>query len=137
MLKKFIIIENGEECQTDDFKDIVKILIDENYYDLSNEEKKEAIERKAIANTLGTDFKVINNMDDIKNIDDIEGKIIIKDATTYILSLLLTNKIILLERKDANFFTSKINVNDIKENYIIINAYAKELLYRIWNNRNI
>ena len=58
------------------------------------------------------------------------GLFIIKDEMTYILSLLMTNNIILLERKDSNIFTKSINKDNLEDNYIVVNAYAKELLSR-------
>ena len=113
MLKKLIIIEGKNEFQTDNLEDIVKVLIDRNYYELDQEKKLEKIRIKALANTLGNSEK---------------QSIITKDEITYILSLLNTNKVTLLERKDANIFTKDLDKTNIKGNYIIINKFAKELL---------
>ena len=124
MLKDLIIIENGIEVQCDDLESVVKVLIDENYYNLSDEEKKNIIKIKALANNLGLNMNII---EDISN-EDIEGKFIIKDEITYILSLLATNKILLLENKEANFFGKDLDKSTIQNNYIIINTFAKELL---------
>ena len=43
---------------------------------------------------------------------------------------------LLLERKDSNIFTKKLNKDKIKDNYIIVNTFAKELLkkYILANN---
>lgn len=60
--------------------------------------------------------------------EDIENKFIIKDEITYVLSLLITNKIILLERIDSNIYTANINKSEMKDNYVIVNKFAKELL---------
>ena len=122
MLKKLIIIENEDEFQSDNLEDIIKVLIDEKYYELPENEKKQKIKIKAIANTLGTKIDIVEDS------KDIDGKFIIKDEITYLLSLLIINKIMLLERKDAQVFTKEINTEDFKDNYIIINSFAKDLL---------
>lgn len=129
MLKDLILIENGEEVQFDDLESVVRTLIDEKFYYLTDKEKKEKMKTKALANTLGTKLEITDNVSD-KSID---GKFIIKNEITYILSLLTTNKILLLENKDANIFTKNIDKRTISNNYIIINTYAKELLYNYIN----
>ena len=125
MLKKLIIIENGKEVQCDTLEDLVKILIDENYYNMTEKEKIEKMTMKALANTLNNKMKVTQ---DISKIDNIEEKFIIKDEITYILSLVKTNNVLLLERRDSNILTGSLNKEYLKDNYIIVNTFAKELL---------
>ena len=124
MLKDLILIENGEEVQCDDLESVVKILIDENFYNLSDEEKKEKMKIKALANNLGFNMEITGDISS----EDIDGKFIIKDEITYILSLLKTNKILLLENKNANVFGKDIDKSTIQNNYIIINTFANDLL---------
>ena len=50
MLKKIIVIENFNKVQCDTEQEVVKLLIDDNYYELSSKEKKEKMEIKALAN---------------------------------------------------------------------------------------
>ena len=130
MLKKLIIIENGKEVQCDSLEELVKILIYENYYDLSDKEKNEKIKIKALANTLNTPMEIVNKISD----NNIKNKFIIKDEITYILSWLSINKIILLERKDANILTKSINKENMSDNYIIVNKFAKDLLEKYITN---
>ena len=125
MLKKLIIIENGKEVQCDTLEDLVKILIDENYYNMTEKEKIEKMTMKALANTLNNKMKVTQ---DISKIDNIEEKFIIKDEIKYILSLVKTNNVLLLERRDSNILTGSLNKEYLKDNYIIVNTFAKELL---------
>ena len=125
MLKKLIIIENGKEVQCDTLEDLVKILIDENYYNMTEKEKIEKMTMKALANTLNNKMKVTQ---DISKIDNIEEKFIIKDEITFILSLVKTNNVLLLERRDSNILTGSLNKEYLKDNYIIVNTFAKELL---------
>lgn len=124
MLKKLIIIENDEQYQYDTLEDIVKELIDENYYNISQEEKIKKMEIKALANCLNNDMEVVQKLKD----GDIEDKYIIKDEITYILSLLITGNILLLERIDSNIFTKYLDKSIFTDNYVIVNTFAKELL---------
>ena len=96
---------------------------------MTNEEKKEKMKMKAIANTLNSHTEIVED-----HSDDIENEFIIKDEISYILSLISTNKITLLERKDANIFTKSIIKDDMKDNYIILNKFAKRLLKEYSNN---
>lgn len=127
MLKRMIIIENNEQIQCDTLEDVVRTLIDENYYNMTKEEKTKKMKTKALANCITNRRKIIQNVEknEFQNLDEV---FIIKDEITYILSLLMINKILLLERKDSNVFSSKIDKEKIKENYLIINTFAKELL---------
>lgn len=124
MLSKIIIIENDNKVQCDSEEEVIKLLIDKRYYELSEKEKLEKREMKAIANCINNSFEIIENV----NSKDLENKFVIKDETTYVLSLLIINKIILLERIDSNIYTSSIDKSNMKDNYIIVNKFAKELL---------
>ena len=123
MLKNLIIIEDGQEYQFDTIEDIVKNLIDENYYNMTNEEKTNAMKMKALANCINTKMELTE-----ENTDNIDNKFIIKDEITYILSLLKTNSIILLENKDSKYLTGNIDKSNMEDNYIIVNNFATDLL---------
>lgn len=47
---------------------------------------------------------------------------------TYIMSLLLTNKIVLLEKVNSNIFTKDIDKTNIEKNYLVVNNFSKEIL---------
>ena len=53
---------------------------------------------------------------------------ILYDEYTYILSMLQLQKFYLLEAKEANIFGKYIDKNAIKDNYIIVNTFANEIL---------
>ena len=126
MLKKIIIIENENKIQCDSEEKVIRLLIDKDYYELTEEEKLEKREIKAIANCLGNKMEVVKEIDiDEENIDN---KFIITDEMTYVLSLLITNNILILERIDSNIYTGRIDKSEIKDNYIIVNKFAKRLL---------
>ena len=126
MLKKIILIENNQDYQCDTIQEVVEKLIDEKYYNLEYEEKIKKMKMLALANCLN------NKMDIIEEIEldnfNIDNKFIIKDEMTYILSLLTTNNVILLERVDSNEFTKDLDKSNFTDNYIIVNKFAKELL---------
>ena len=124
MLSKIIIIENDNKVQCDSEEEVIKLLIDKRYYELSEKEKLERREMKAIANCINNKMQIVEDSDS----EDIENKFIIKDEITYVLSLLIINKIILLERIDSNIYTANINKSEMKDNYVIVNKFAKELL---------
>ena len=124
MLKKIIIIENGEEVQCDTLEDVVKALLDENYYNMNNEQKIEIRKVRAMANCLNNKMEVVFNAES----NCLDGKFIIKNEITYILSLLTLNQVLLIEKKDSNIFTKSLNKENLKDNYIIVNKFAKELL---------
>ena len=126
MLKKIIIIENNNKVQCDTEEEAIKILIDNKYYELSEKEKFEKREIKAIANCINKNMNVVKDID--LNKENIDNKFIIKDEKTYIYSLLITNNIMLLERVDSDIYTNKIKKDNIKDNYIIVNKFAKDLL---------
>ena len=126
MLKKIVIIEGDNKIQCDYEEEVLKILIDSNYYNLTEKEKKEKRKIKAMANCMNNKMKIVDQID--INTESVDDKFIIIDEITYILSLLMTNNIILLERVDSNIYTGTIDKSKIKDNYIIVNKFAKELL---------
>ncbi|MBO5348854.1 MAG: hypothetical protein J6A89_03430 [Clostridia bacterium] len=125
MLKKLIIIENNIDYQFDNLTELIKNLIDENYYELKEQEKKQKLKMLATANCIGNDLKVVEECTQI-----LDKEIIIKDEITYLLSLVLNNRFILLEEKDANILTKNLDKAKIENNYIIVNTFAKELLIK-------
>ena len=114
MLKNLILIENNEKYQFDTLEELVEIIIDKDYYKLDDNQKREKLELKAFANSFGN-----------------EGIINTKNEMTYILSLSMINKFMLLENIDSNIFTKELDKSQMDGNYIIVNKFAKELLGKI------
>ena len=129
MLKNLIILEGNESVQCDTVHDVIKVLIDDNYYNLSEQEKNDKIKMLAIGNCIGTDREIIEDFKIMLN-KNVDSKFIIKDETTYLLSLLMMNKIILLEKTDANILLKDIEKSDVDDNYIVVNKFAKDILLR-------
>lgn len=114
MLKNLILIENDEKYQFDTLEELVETIIDKDYYKMSDKQKQEKLELKAFANSFGRE-EIINT----------------ENEMTYILSLLILNKFMLLENINSNVFTKDMDKSNLDGNYIIINKFAKELLEKI------
>ena len=127
MLKKIIIMENGKEIQCNTLEDVVKTLIDENYYNMTPFQKIEKMKMKALSNCINNKKEIVQEIP-VNAEENIQDKFIIQDEITYVLSLLTTNNILLLERIDSNIFTKDLNKENLRDNYIIVNTFAKELL---------
>ena len=121
MLKNLILIENDEKYQFDTLEELVKTIIDKDYYDMTNKQKQEKLELKAFANSFGK--------------EEILKQINVKNEVTYILSLLVINKFMILESVNSDIFTKAMNKSNLNGNYIIVNKFAKELLEKIDNTR--
>lgn len=125
-MENLIVIEGKEKYQYKDIKSLIENLINKNYFNMSKEEKKKELEKKAVANTIQENLKIIELEKDIRILDI--NAFVLYDEITYILSMLKFNKIILLERTDANIFGRYINKKNIEDNYIIINKFANEIM---------
>ena len=128
MLDKLIIIKDDKDYQCSTFEEIVKYLINENYYNLTKQEKENIIMKKAIENAIDKGLKIIKNKDQIKE-KDLNKSFIIIDEMTVILSIIKDqSKIVLLERKDSNIFNKYIKIPNNNDNYAIINTFATQAL---------
>ena len=61
MLDKLIIIKDDKDYQCSTFEEIVKYLINENYYNVTKQEKENIIMKKAIENAIDKGLKIIKN----------------------------------------------------------------------------
>ena len=128
MLDKLIIIKDDKDYQCSTFEEIVKYLINENYYNLTKQEKENIMMKKAIENAIDKGLKIIKNKDQIKE-KDLNKSFIIIDEMTVILSIIKDqSKIVLLERKDSNIFNKYIKIPNNNDNYAIINTFATQTL---------
>lgn len=130
-MENLIVIEGKEKYQYKDIKSLIENFISKNYFDMSKEERKIELEKKTIANTIQSNIKIVKLE---KNGDFDENAFILYDEFSYILSLAKFNKIILLERTDANIFGKYINKENIKDNYIIINKFANDIMKKYLKN---
>jgi len=125
-MEKLIIVEGKEKYKYDNIEDLIETFVSNNYFNMSAEEKNELLEKKAVANTMMDNIKVVKLN---KYPDDFEDNaFVLHNEISYILSMLKFNKLMLLERTDANIFGKYINKQSIEDNYIIINKFANEIL---------
>lgn len=126
MLDKLIIIKDDKDYQCSTFEEVVKYLINENYYNLTKQEKENIMMKKAIEKAVDKGLKIIKNNNQIK---DLNKSFIIIDEMTVILSIIKDqSKIVLLERKDSNIFNKYIKIPNNNDNYAIINTFATQAL---------
>lgn len=131
-MENLIVIEGKEKYKYNDIKSLIKGFINERYYNMSETEQKNELEKKAIANIIQDNIKIYNMESKAQNYD--KEAFIVYDEITYILSMLKFNKIILLEKTNANIFGKYINKENITDNYIIVNKFANEIIQKYLEN---
>lgn len=131
-MENLIVIEGKEKYKYNDIESLIKGFINEKYYNMSETEQKSELEKKAIANTIQDNIKIYNMGSKAQNYD--KEAFIVYDEITYILSMLKFNKIILLEKTNANIFGKYINKENITDNYIIVNKFANEIIQKYLEN---
>ena len=131
-MENLIVIEGKEKYKYNDIKSLIKGFINERYYNMSETEQKNELEKKAIANTIQDNIKIYNMESKAQKYD--KEAFIVYDEITYILSMLKFNKIILLEKTNANIFGKYINKENITDNYIIVNKFANEIIQKYLEN---
>lgn len=133
MENNIILIENENDIKCDTKEQVVKILLGEDYYNLSEEDKVERMEIRAIANSINNPkIRIIKKGE---KIDSLENVFVIYDEVTYIYSLLITNNITMLEKTKEEIFTKGLDKTELTKNYIIVNKFAKELLEKYLNTK--
>ena len=131
-MENLIVIEGKEKYKYNDIESLIKGFINERHYNMSETEQKNELEKKAIANTIQDNIKIYNMESKAQNYD--KEAFIVYDEITYILSMLKFNKIILLEKTNANIFGKYINKENITDNYIIVNKFANEIIQKYLEN---
>lgn len=135
---RFFLLElqNSQDFQTDDYRDLVKQLISKDFYKLSKSERKAEIKKMAQINALFQNKRNeergfsprIEVRDTYKKGDDVSNGIYTCDEHAYILSLASTNVIMIFERADSHTFAKSIMPKGYEKEYCVINTHARELL---------
>jgi hypothetical protein len=125
---KYVLVEGEDDFRCNSFEDVVRALIDEKYYDMSDEEKQEALRRKAAANEINGN--IFEGEKDLSSFD-------LEDETTFILSLLKQGAVYLLENTSSRELTKNIDIPDTNKNYIVVNNFAEELLDNYKKDKNV
>ncbi len=143
MLKKLLLIEGRKKFQFDEEKELIEHLLGKNYYKLTKKEQMKLMSINAFFKVVGTKMKVdtlSKTKEELKNMN-FENTFVVYDEKTYILSLLIADRAMLLESTTSNIYTDGLDKSEIKENYIIVNKFAQELLInyikKLINQNNI
>ena len=131
-MENLIVIEGKEKYQYRDIESLVEKFINENYFYMDEADRKVELEKMAIMNNPKNKIKICKLDNKTTNFD--KNAFIIYDEITYILSLLKFNKIILLEKTNANILGKYINKENIEENYLILNKFADEIMQKYLEN---
>ena len=131
-MENLIVIEGKEKYQYRDIESLVEKFINENYFYMDEADRKVELEKRAIMNNPQNKIKICKLDNKTTNFD--KNAFIIYDEITYILSLLKFNKIILLEKTNANILGKYINKENIEENYLILTKFADEIMQKYLEN---
>ena len=137
-----VVIIQGQQFKLKNLNNLVASIFGKSYFDLSQEERLKVRYEKAHAiSQFHKYLPIVNtdqgtygdNFDIVKKDNDIENAFIIDDDYTYILSLCKINRLMLLEVRNSNIFTGLIDKSEIKDDLVVINHFAKEILDELYN----
>ena len=128
-MKNLIVIEGEKNYQYNNVQELVKDFIHPNYNEMSKAEQIKEIEKRAIANMVKENVQIVT-MNKEQTIPIIKNKFVINDEYTYILSMLMYDKFVLLEEINANIFGKYMKQKPKKGNYIILNKFANEIMQK-------
>ena len=137
-----VVIIQGQQFKLKNLNNLVASIFGKSYFDLSQEER--LIVRYEKAHAISQFHKYLpivnteqgtygDNFDIIKKDYDFENAFIIDDDYSYILTLCKINSFMLLEVRNSNIFTGLIDKSEIKDDLVVINHFAKEILDELYN----
>ena len=137
-----VVIIQGQQFKLKNLNNLVASIFGKSYFDLSQEERLKVRYEKAHAiSQVHKYLPIVNteqgtygdNFDIVKKDYDFENAFIIDDDYSYILSLCKINSFMLLEVRNSNIFTGLIDKSEIKDDLVVINHFAKEILDELYN----
>ena len=137
-----VVIIQGQQFKLKNLNNLVASIFGKSYFDLSQEERLKVRYEKAHAiSQFHKYLPIVNteqgtygdNFDIIKKDYDFENAFIIDGDYSYILSLCKINSFMLLEVRNSNIFTGLIDKSEIKDDLVVINHFAKEVLDELYN----
>ena len=137
-----VVIIQGQQFKLKNLNNLVASIFGKSYFDLSQEERLKVRYEKAHAiSQFHKYLPIVNteqgtygdNFDIVKKDYDFENAFIIYDDYSYILSLCKINSFMLLEVRNSNIFTGLIDKSEIKDDLVVINHFAKEILDELYN----
>ena len=137
-----VVIIQGQQFKLKNLNNLVASIFGKSYFDLSQEERlKVRYENAHAISQFHKYLPIVNteqgtygdNFDIVKKDYDFENAFIIDDDYSYILSLCKINSFMLLEVRNSNIFTGLIYKSEIKDDLVVINHFAKEILDELYN----
>ena len=137
-----VVIIQGQQFKLKNLNNLVASIFGKSYFDLSQEERLKVRYEKAHAiSQFHKYLPIVNteqgtygdNFDIVKKDYDFENAFIIDDDYSYILSLCKINSFMLLEVRNSNIFTELIDKSEIKDDLVVINHFATEILDELYN----
>ena len=137
-----VVIIQGQQFKLKNLNNLVASIFGKSYFDLSQEERLKVRYEKAHAiSQFHKYLPIVNteqgtygdNFDIVKKDYDFENAFIIDDDYSYILSLSKITSFMLLEVRNSNIFTGLIDKSEIKDDLVVINHFAKEILDELYN----
>ena len=137
-----VVIIQGQQFKLKNLNNLAASIFGKSYFDLSQEERLKVRYEKAHAiSQFHKYLPIVNteqgtygdNFDIVKKDYDFENAFIIDDDYSYILSLCKINSFMLLEVRNSNIFTGLIDKSEIKDDLVVINHFAKEILDELYN----
>ena len=137
-----IVIIQGQQFKLKNLNNLVASIFGKSYFDLSQEERLKVRYEKAHAiSQFHKYLPIVNteqgtygdNFDIVKKDYDFENAFIIDDDYSYILSLCKINSFMIIEVRNSNIFTGLINKNKIKDDLVIVNHFAKDILEDLYH----
>ena len=137
-----VVIIQRQQFKLKNLNNLVASIFGKSYFDLSQEERLKVRYEKAHAiSQFHKYLPIVNteqgtygdNFDIVKKDYDFENAFIIDDDYSYILSLCKINSFMLLEFRNSNIFTGLIDKSEIKDDLVVINHFAKEILDELYN----
>ena len=131
-MKDLILIVDQEKYQFDTKEDLMQNLLgdkENNYNEMTEEEKKERRYLKAYINLQGQKEYIIDFKEEVKKNPNIpiNERFLIDNDDMYVMSLLRMNQVVLLENTKSDIFSKEINKEGTDDNYLILNSYANEI----------
>ena len=122
MLKKLLLIEGRKKFQFDEEKELIEHLLGKNYYKLTKKEQMKLMSINAFFKVVGTKMKVdtLSKTKEELNNMNFENTFVVYDEKTYILSLLIADRAMLLESTTSNIYTDGLDKSEIKDRKSVV-----------------
>ncbi len=115
--KNYVVVEQGEKYEYNSIEEIIKSILGNDYYELSDKEKYEKIKLRTFINAKVKKLPII----------DLEQE----DEITFLLSLIKNNDIVVFEKESNKKLTKNIDTTNLRKvsgEYIVVNDCIDQIL---------